>query len=371
MKALLFANTDWYLYHFRLSLAKALQEQGFDVVLLSPPGKYGPMLVDSGFTWIQFPLSRRGMNPFFEILTILRLVKIYQSIKPDIVHHFTIKCILYGSAAAKIIRIKKIINAVTGLGYLFMENNIKTALLRQIVSSFYRLALMNTWVIFQNPDDQEKFIKNKLVDKAHSRIIRGSGVDVSEFQCHMEPPGPPVVLLASRMLWSKGIADFVEAARFIRDGGVQARFVLVGDSYPDNPDSIPGQQLLDWQQAGAVEWWGWHDDMAEIMQKCHIFCLPSSYREGVPRALIEAAATCRPIVTNDIAGCREIVKDGLNGYLVPPKDPQALAGRILDLIQNPQLRSKMGKIGREIVIREYSDQLVISETLQLYPQNSL
>ena len=371
MKALLFANTDWYLYNFRLSLAKALQQQGFDVVLLSPPGKYGPLLKDAGFTWIQFPLSRRGMNPFYEILTILRLAKIYQSINPDIVHHFTIKCILYGSAAAKMIRIKKIINAVTGLGYLFMENDIKTAFLRLIVNPFYRIALVNTWVIFQNPDDKEKFINNKLVDNAHSRIIRGSGVDVSEFHCHEEPPDPPLVLLASRMLWSKGIADFVEAARIIRVTGVQARFVLVGDSYPDNPDSIPGQQLLDWQLEGAVEWWGWHDDMAEIMQKCHIFCLPSSYREGVPRALIEAAATCRAIVTTDITGCREIVKDGLNGYLVPPKDPQALAGRILDLIQNPQLRSEMGKFGREVVRREYSDQTVISETLQLYYQNSL
>jgi glycosyltransferase involved in cell wall biosynthesis len=371
LKALLFANTDWYLYNFRLSLARTLRQKDYDVLLLSPPGKYGALLEEAGFQWVEFPLSRRGMNPFWEIWTVFRLAILYRSIQPQVVHHFTIKCVIYGSLAAKLGGIKHIINAVTGLGYIFMENNLKTSLLRRLVFPVYRIALAGTRVIFQNPEDREKFASHKLVRLNQTSVIRGSGVDVIRFRCQEEPPGTPVVLLASRMLWSKGIAEFIAAAKRIKQQGVQARFVLVGDTYPDNPDAIPRQQLLEWQKEGAVEWWGWHDDMVEMMQKCHIACLPSNFREGVPRSLIEAAATCRPIVATNVTGCREIVKNGVNGYLVPPRDVQALSERLLELILDPLMRLEMGRAGREMVVRDYSDRQVITETLLLYPENSL
>jgi glycosyltransferase involved in cell wall biosynthesis len=369
VKILLFANTDWYLYNFRLPLAECLRGEGHEVVLVSPPGDYSKRLEAAGFRWVRFDFDGRGTNPLHELNLIRRLVRLYRAEKPDVVHHFTVKCVLYGSLAARLTGVPGNINAVTGLGYLFIGSGRKHAVLRSIAVGLYRLALTGTRVIFQNPDDCEVFERLKLVRPEQCVLIRSSGIDVKHFQPAPEPPGDPVVVLAGRMLWDKGVGEFVEAARQIRaDGTPAARFVLVGSGYPGNPASIADEQLRTWEVEGVVEWLGWQEDMAKIYAGCHIVCLPS-YREGLPRSLAEAAACGRPLVATDVPGCREIVKDGQNGLLVPARDPAALAKALRRLISDPQLRQRMGACSRELVVREVSQERVLEDTLKVY--NSL
>jgi glycosyltransferase involved in cell wall biosynthesis len=365
MKVLLFANTDWYLYNYRLPLARALHARGDEVVLLSPPGRYAERLQQDGFRWQPFPLERKGMNPFAELATIFRLAALLRREKPQLVHFFTIKPVLYGSIAARMAGVPRIINAITGLGYIFSD---ASTFLKLIVTTLYRLSLGGTRVIFQNPDDLGVFIQNRLISANQAHLIPGSGVDVDVFRPSPEPGGEAVVMLAGRLLRSKGIPEFVEAAKRIRDDGIAARFVIVGEPYPDNPDSIQPQELVAWQKEGAVESWGWHDNMAEIIAKTSIVCLPTRYKEGLPRLLVEAGACGRPVVTTDIPGCRLIVRNGENGQMIPPGNVDALTEALKTLILDPTLRQKMGQRGREIVEQEFSVERVIARTLDVYNQ---
>lgn len=364
MKAILFANTDWYLFNFRLSLARALRDAGYEVVLISPDGPYGPQLAAEGFRWQAFPFSRRGMNLLEEIKTIFRLRRFYRTEQPDVVHHFTIKCVLYGSLAAHLAGVPKVINAITGLGYMFSKGWL-ARLMRPVVLLFYRLVLRNTTVIFQNPDDIALFQDHRLLEKSKIRLVRGSGADTDVFIPSPEPPGDPAVMMVGRFLWEKGVGEFVAAARSLQEEGVRARFVLVGDTYPDNPGAVPPEQLQEWVQDGVVEWWGWHDDMRTILPQAHILCLPS-YREGMPLSLAEAGACGRPVVTTDAPGCREIVQNGVNGFLVPVRDSVSLAAALQKLIVDPALRQEMGRRGRERVEAEFSVRRIVYETLQVY-----
>jgi len=365
LKTLLFANTDWYLYNFRLPLAQALRQRGDEVVLVSPPGDYAAQLEQLGFRWVSFPLSRRGINPFAELTTLIRLARLYDQERPDLVHHFTVKCVLYGSLAARWMRIRRIVNSVTGLGYVFIGSEFKARSLRGLVKWLYRFALENTRIIFQNPDDRAIFLENGLVDAAQCTLIRGSGVDMTQFAPLLELGGKPLVVLPARMLWDKGVGEFVEAATLLRDAGVRARFALVGDSDPDNPASVPLWQLGAWQKEGVVEWWGWQEDMLAVYAQANIVCLPS-YREGAPRSLIEAAACGRAIVATDVPGCREVVQDGVNGFLVPVRDAQALADGLRTLISDSTLRQQMAERSRQLVEKEFSVETVVNRTLAVY-----
>ena len=372
MKIILFANTEWYLYNFRLSLAQALRSEGHEVVLVSPPGKYSRRLEEAGFRWISFPLSRRGTNPLAELATIWRLRNLYRMEKPDIVHHFTIKCVLYGSLAARLAGMRSrtrksaVINAITGLGFVFIDQGWRAGRLRWLVNRFYRIALKNTKVVFQNEDDRALFLEQGLVTESQVCLIPGSGVDTARFG--MEPARaalPVVVVLPARMLWDKGVGEFVEAAEILKAQGVPARFALVGDTDPNYPACVPEQQLNEWQSSGIVEWWGWQEDMVAVYRQADIVCLPS-YREGLPRTLVEAAACGRALVAADVPGCRSIVRQGENGLLVPARDGKALAEALCTLILDADLRQKMGRCGREIVVREYSLERVLGDTLFLY-----
>ena len=347
MKIILFANTEWYLYNFRLALAQALRREGHEVVLVSPPGKYSRRLEEAGFRWKSFPLSRRGTNPMTELATIWRLRNLYRMEKPDIVHHFTIKCVLYGSLAAHASGIRRIINAITGLGFVFIGQGRREGGLRWLVKALYRVALKNTKVVFQNEDDRRLFFDLGLVTDNQVCLIPGSGVDTSRFVVEPEPAEPVLVVLPARMLWDKGVGEFVEAARILKEQGVSARFALVGDTDPNYPACVPEQQLLDWQSAGIVEWWGWQEDMPAVYRRAHVVCLPS-YREGLPRTLAEAAACGRALVAADVPGCRSIVRQGENGLLVPVRDGNALAEALLTLILNASLRQKMAESARRI-----------------------
>jgi glycosyltransferase involved in cell wall biosynthesis len=365
VKTLLFANTDWYLYNFRLALAQALRARGDEVVLVSPGGAYAPRLQELGFRWVCFPLRRGGLNPLVEISTIVRLVRLYLREKPDLIHQFTVKCVLYGSLACRMLGIRAVVNSVTGLGYVFMEGKEARRWLRGILMLFYRLVLRRTWVIFQNPDDRAIFLENRLVDPRRVALIRGSGVDNQRFVPKPEPDGIPVVILPARLLWDKGVGEFVEAARRVQADGLRARFVLVGDSDSENPAAVPVAQIQTWEKKGVIEWWGWQDDMSAVYAQAHIVCLPS-YREGVPKTLIEAAACGRPIVASDVPGCREIVRTGENGLLVPARDIAALAASLKQLIQDTDMRRAMGIRGRKIAEEEFSIDSVITQTLKVY-----
>ncbi len=363
LKIILFANTDWYLYNFRLPLAETLRARGNEVIFISPRGEYAPKLTELGFRWLEFPFSRRGMNPLAELGAIFRLWSLYQREKPDLVHHFTIKCVLYGSTAAHLARIPRIINAITGLGYAFSEEN---RLLGTLARLLYRFLLKNTQVIFQNPDDLETFTQAKLLRPEQAHLIRSSGLDLTRFTPQPETKNqPPLVILPARLLRDKGVLEFVAAARLLKQRGTSVRMALVGDPDPHNPSSVSLQEIQGWVAEGIVDAWGWQERMSDAYAASHIVCLPS-YREGVPRTLLEAAASGRAIVTTDAPGCREVVQHGVNGLLVPPRDPKALADAIQTLLENPVLRQQMARRGREIVEREFSSELVIEKTLKAY-----
>jgi glycosyltransferase involved in cell wall biosynthesis len=365
MKVILFANTDWYLFNFRMNLAQTLRSRGVDVVLLSPPGPYVVQLQAAGFRWIPVQMSGKGMDLFEELKTLLKIRDIYHNEKPDLVHHFTIKCVLYGSIAARWSKVRAVVNAVPGLGYVFNAPGWRGVLMRLMVRLLYRFALRDTQVIFQNREDREIFIQSRLIKAESTHLIPGSGVNLNKFVPAPEPPGMPVVMFAARMLWDKGIGDFVEAARILKAENSQASFVLVGDTYTDNPSAVPPQQLTAWSNERVVEWWGWHDDMERILTQSSIVCLPT-YHEGAPRVLIEAAASGRPIVATNIAGCREIVDEGINGLTVPPKNPRMLAQALHSLIHDPNERSRMGREGRRIAETRFSDESIAMRTFEVY-----
>ena len=365
-KIILSSNTDWYLYNFRLSLAKEILDHGYDLLLLSPPGRYSEILLSDGMRWQAIRLSR-GLNPISDFSTLLQYIGVYRREQPDLVHHFTFKPVIFGSIAARYAGIPATVNSVTGLGYLFVNPGRLAPLLRLVVRPLLRLALKskNAMTIFQNEEDAHFFEEQGLVRSGQYLTIESSGVDVERFSPTPEPAGDPIILLAARMLWDKGVGELVEAARILSRQGVQGKVVLVGDVDSGNPATIGEAQLRDWADEGVVEWWGHQDDMPEILGRCHVVVLPS-YGEGVSRTLIEAAAAGRPIVASDVPGCREVVSHGKNGFLVPPKDPRALADAISRLLSDRDLRTRMGQAGRDIALERFSDKLVNAKTLQIY-----
>lgn len=364
MKAILFANTDWYLYNFRLSYARYLRDLGWEVVLMTPEGNRVSEMEEAGFRHIPFNFSRKGINPLAELRTILRIKEIYREEKPDLVHHFTIKCDIYGSLAACANGVRGIVNSITGLGYLFISKNPFVMILRPLIYGLYRKALAPSQVIFENPDDAALFLKHGLIRENHYAVISGTGVDINAFTPSEEKEEPPIITLPSRMLWDKGIGEFVKAAGEIHKKGIPARFVLAGNTDPGNPASIPAEQLQKWHDEGIIEYWGWQENMRDLFARSAIICLPS-YREGLPRTLIEASACGRPIVTTDVPGCREAVEDGMNGILVPPKDAESLEKALLCLIRDKNLRQEMGAAGRKMAEEIFALDIINRETWKI------
>jgi glycosyltransferase involved in cell wall biosynthesis len=370
VKILFLVTEDWYFWSHRLPIARAARDEGFEVIVATRVQDYGERIVQEGFKLIPIGLRRKNRNLLREIISIMELVKIYRVERPDIVHQVAIKAVLYGTLAAKVARVPAVVNALAGMGYVFSSSQARAKLIKPLIIAAFRaiLNVRNGKLIIQNPDDRELLIKSNIMKRGNTYLIKGSGVDPSKFLMTPELPGQPLILLASRMLRDKGIYEFMEAAKNLLDSGIKARFVLIGKSDPDNPASIPIAKLREWQEKAVVEWWGYKENMPSILSQAHIVCLPSFYGEGVPKVLIEAASCGRAIVTTDTPGCREIVTDGENGFLVPPRDAGALANAIRRLIDNPPLREQMGKKGRELVVKEFSIDKVISETMALYRQ---
>ena len=368
MKLILFANTDWYLYNFRRSLALAAKSEGHDVLLVSPAGPYGQKLIDLGLRWIPAPMERRSLNPFHELALLVWLSRLVRTEKADVVHSFTIKCAVYGGLAARFAGAARV-NAVAGMGYVFISDELLARTLRPIVWALLRLALggVRTRLILQNIDDISLFEKTGIGLAAHIRLIPGSGVDCTQFLPPAESEGrrPLRVVLAARMLWDKGVREFVEAARTLKLQGRTLRFQLAGGPDPGNPASIPESVLLDWQAAGLVDWLGHVDDMPALLASADIVVLPS-YREGLPKSLIEAAACARPLVTTDAPGCRDVVTDGVDGLLVPVCDVLALAQAIARLQDDRSLARRLGQTARAKALAEYDERRIVSRTLDVY-----
>jgi glycosyltransferase involved in cell wall biosynthesis len=360
---LLFVVTeDWYFVSHRLALAVAARAAGFDVAVATRVGRHGEAIRAAGIRLIPFELSRRHGNPVREVAALVRL---YRRERPTLVHHVALKPVVYGTLAARLAGVPAQVNAVVGLGWLFTATGGLRRLLQPVARRILAgvLKTRNSLTIVQNPDDRALLLRSGLPE-ARMRLIRGAGVDTALFcSAPVAPPGPVCVVLAARMLWDKGVGEFVAAARLLTQAGVRARFVLVGVPDAGNPASVPEATLRAWHGQQGVEWWGWRDAMPAVFQAAHIACLPSYYREGLPKALLEAGACGLPLVATDAPGCREIVRDGDTGLLVPVRDAPALAAALRALIEDAGRRASLGRRAREIVCKEFSQERIVTEAL--------
>jgi len=371
-RLLYLVNIPRFFVTHRLPLAHAVREAGFEVHVAAAgnDATHAQRIREEGFPFHPLPIQQHGINPLQELSSLLASAQVIRQLRPDIVHTFTIKPLLYVGLAAHFLRKPGLIFSLTGLGYLFSDRSRKAALLQQFIRLPLQLALQHSRsrLTFQNPDDRQRFIQLGLVAVQRTHLIRGSGVDVHRFQPRPEKDGTPVILFAGRLLLAKGIRDFVAVARKMREAGIDARFQIAGYPEAGNPDSVAEAQLTSWRNENIVELLGTVEDMPSLIANSHVVCLPSQYGEGIPSILLEAAASGRAIVTTDIAGCREIARDGVNALLIAPGQREALYDALLQLIQRPNWRRALGAQGREIATQEFAQERVFGETIQLYQE---
>lgn len=370
MRVLLFANTDWYLYNFRLSLALAIRKAGYEVVLTSPPGRYGARLQELGFDWIPAPMQRRSLNPLREASLILWLRRLIASREIDLVHGFTIKCAVYGALAARSSKAARVA-AIAGMGYVFTSDGKRARMLRPFVRALMRLAFdgPRCRLILQNSDDSALVASARLVAPEIVRLIPGSGVDCERF-CLMQADARRTnaglrILFPARLLWDKGILEFVAAAQSLHAEGRPIEFLIAGTPDPGNPAAVPLDTIERWAAEGIVQLLGHVEDMPALFRSVDIAVLPS-YREGLPKGLVEAAACGLPIVTTDVPGCRDVVNDEIDGLLVPVKDSASLARAMARLHDDPELRARLGAAARQKVLAQFDDRIIVERTLSVY-----
>jgi len=368
-RLLFLVSEDWYFISHRLHLAKAAQAAGFDVAIATRIGLHGDLLDAAGLRVFPLSLQRRSRNPMREFMALREIVGIYRSFKPQIVHHVALKPTIYGSVAARIAGVPIVVNAFAGLGYVFTSLEFYARLLQPAILAIFRLLFRaeNLKVIFQNSDDRELMIHLGVVRDEQALLIRGAGVDIEEFIPGSPEAGRAQVIFTARMLFDKGLNEFVSAARLLKSEGSDARFILVGEPDEHNPASADTLTLNRWVAEGVVEWWGRRDDMPLVLRQATLVCLPS-YREGLPKVLLEAASSGKPIVATDVPGCREIVLPGVNGLLVPPRDSRTLAFAIDRLLRDSEMRERFGRNGRQLVEKQFSDETIAAQTLRLYQE---
>ncbi|UVJ42788.1 glycosyltransferase family 4 protein [Pseudomonas sp. LS1212] len=367
MRRLLFiVNVDWFFLSHRLPLAIAAKEAGFEVHLAAAVTDRVQEIERHGIKVHPLNIDRRSANPMEAAKLLFDLFSLIRRVSPSVVHLVTIKPVLLGGLAARLARVPRVVAAISGLGFVFTARGGVARLRRLLVSSLYRLALSrnNVRVIFQNGDDQALLQRHTGIADAQVVRIRGSGVDLSAWTVQPLADGPPVVMMASRLLKDKGVVEFVEAARMLH-GHRLARFVLVGSVDAGNPTSLRVEDLDAWVKEGAIEWWGQSSDMPAVLSMAHIVVLPS-YREGLPKGLIEAAASGRAVVTTDVPGCRDAIEPGVSGVLVEVRNPQALADGIRGLLGDPERIKAMGAAGRRLAEQSFDVREVIARHLALY-----
>ncbi len=371
-KLLYLVSEDWYFVSHRLALAVAAQAAGYDVSVATRVNKDGDTIRKAGLRLLPITFERAGLGPVLEAQTLARLIALYRRERPDIVHHVSVKPVIYGSIAARASGVRGVVNALMGLGFVFSSNSCKARALRPFVRASLRLALagQQTRVVVQNGDDYQLMIAHALAREQNLRLIRGSGVDPLKFRVTPTPPGPPVFVLPARLLKDKGVVEFVTAAQLVKDRGIAARFALVGEPDPLNPASVTQGEIEAWVESSSVEHWGWKTPaaMPGILAASHVVCLPTFYGEGLPKSLLEAASCGRAIIATDVPGCREIVRHGVNGWLIAPRDPRALADAMCEAMADPARCDQYGAAGREMVVAEFSIDHVIEQMLAVYAE---
>ncbi len=369
MKVLFLVTDDWYFLSHRLHLARGVRDAGAGVVVVTSEGEGVRAIEDEGFAFHPVRFRRTVTGQALNLGLIGRLAALYRRERPDLVHHVSFLPQVYGSLAAARAGVPAVVNAVTGLGHAFSGDNGMPRWLRWGIERAYAIAMRrpNVRALFQNDEDRAQLVDLGLVPEARTVCIPGSGVDTEHFPaCPVPDDEPPIVLHASRMLWSKGVSDSVEASRELARRGVAHRLVLAGRTHPTNPEAIPEAQLRAWEAEGVASWIGHVEDMREPFARSHVVLLPTLYREGVPMVLLEAASCGRPIVATDMPGCRDVVVDGVNGRTVPRRAPARIADALEELLRDAALRRRMGEAGRRHVVAGFSKEIVIERTLELY-----
>jgi len=368
MRAVLVINSLGSFPPHQMAPLRAALSLGWEVHLVAPASPAAAEAVAMGAVYHPVFIPRGLVAPWWELGTLWRLWRLYRRLRPQLVHHMTAKPVIFGGLAARLAGVPIVVATTPGLGGIFAQRGFRAGLLRGLILAGFRQAARHPRCrfIIENESDRERLVMAGVVPAEHTTLVLISGVDPKVFHPEPEAPGPPVVLLASRLLWDKGIGTFVEAARRLRAQGVRARFVLAGDPDPGNPASIPRAQLEAWVREGNVEWLGHRNDMPHVLAASHVCCLPTVYGEGTPRFLLEAAASGRPLVSTDWPGCREVAQHGVTGLLVPPRDPEFLAGALRALIEAPSLRAQYGQAARRLVLERFTADRAVADTTALY-----
>ncbi len=369
-RLLFVVNVDWFFVSHRLPIALEAMRQGYEVHIATGLTDQRDKLESCGLIVHPLALDRSSTGLLSQLRLAGQMYGVFQSLQPDLVHLVTIKPVLLGGLAARWCGVPGVVAAISGLGFVFVDQGAKAALRRTAVAWLYRLALggRNLKAIFQNEDDRATLMRLAHLPHKKTALIRGSGVDLAQYAQTPAPMGVPVVMLAARLLADKGVREFVFAARQARkqlEMTTPVRFVLVGNIDLSNPASLPQNEIDDWVQEGAVEWWGHRTDMPLTLSQASIVVLPS-YREGLPKVLIEAAATGRPVITTDVPGCRDAIDPDVTGVLVPPRNAPALAEAIVDLIRHPAKALAMGAAGRHLAEAAFDQQQVVARHLEIY-----
>lgn len=377
LKVLLVANTSWYLYNFRLGFARALKDQGYQVIFVAPlthsERDYHQKIRASGFEFQELKLIRQSMNPFLELYNLYNFIKLYRQIQPNFCHHFTIKCVLYGSLAALFNPMRgqtiRIINSITGLGPVFIQQNRLMKIIRSLVFTAYRIVLKNskTRVIFQNSDDYAAFAQANLINANTSYLIRSSGVDLNRFQAQPQTFENQTVtfLFASRLLKEKGILELLTAALQLNQAQVNFKLLIAGSADSGNRSSLTPEQIAKGQKTANVQFLGHCDNIDHYLKIANVVVLPS-YREGVPKILLEAAAMQRALIASNVPGCREIVIQQQTGLLVTAKNELALAEAMRYYCLNHDKIIEHGQNARQKVLKEFSESLIAEQTIKVY-----
>ena len=367
-RLLFLMNEALFFTTHRLPVALAAQKDGYEVHVAAPFEAASVAVIrDCGFQYYDLPLKRGGRGLLGETRLLVSCLRLIRGIKPDLVHHVAMKPVIFGGLASRLLGVPGVVHAVTGLGFLFIRDDWPARLIRALIMPLYRFALghPNARVIFQNPDDLRLFLDHSLVRQDITLMIKGCGVDMTTFTPISPPDGPVVVMFPARILGDKGVHEFIHAARQLKAAGTTARFILVGRRDPANPTDVAEATIRGWEAEGLVEWWGFRTDMPAVLAQAHVICMPS-YREGLPRGLIEAAACGLPIVTADVPGCREVVRHGESGFLVPVRDGPATAAAIKKLLDDTDLRAAMGLAARQLALAEFTVEAFVADTLAAY-----
>lgn len=367
MRLLMVINVDWFFLSHRLQVALGALSAGHEVHIATSLSQGRGQLEAYGFIVHPLEVDRSDAGPIGLIKLFCSLLRLFWVLRPDVLHLVTIKPVLIGGAAARFSPVGGVVYAVSGLGHVFLAEGMFGKLRRKIAVALYRFVLgaRNIRIIFQNPEDCREIESVTNLRKDQAVLIPGSGVDLSAYPYSPMREGEAVVLMASRLLTTKGVREYVAAAQQLRTSGVRSQFLLVGDPDPANPASIDVLELEVWRQQLDVKLLGHRTDIAALMSQAHIVVLPS-YREGFPKVLIEAAACGRAVITTDVPGCRDAIENGVTGMLVPVKDVQSLAEAMKELIENRSLSSAMGQAGRRRAEKLFDINSVVNKHLEVY-----